>query len=135
MILYKNGLDFPYEGFIQHAIEAHFDMGGFIMEHLPHTDYAGVHTETGERWRIEAKGLTSAVGLDFRTGLGQLIQRMDEPEARYGIAIPNIPAYLKQVNQIKPWVREKFGLFILIVSEDGEVQYVYPNQPIYMEEC
>lgn len=28
----------------------------------------------GRRWLIEAKGQTSGVGLDFRTGLGQLVQ-------------------------------------------------------------
>jgi len=109
-------MDFPHEGFIQNTLESYFDKKGFIVESIPYTDYAGIHMETGEKWRIEAKGFTSNVGLDFRTGLGQLIQRMDDPNANYGIAIPNIPSYIRQVEQIRPWVRKKFELHVLVVS-------------------
>ena len=127
-------MDFPHEGFIQNTLESYFDKKGFIVESIPYTDYAGIHMETGEKWRIEAKGFTSNVGLDFRTGLGQLIQRMDDPNANYGIAIPNIPSYIRQVEQIRPWVRKKFELHVLVVSEEGDVQHLLPENPLTMEE-
>lgn len=131
--MYKNGMDFPNEGFVQNTIESYFDKKGFIKESIPYTDYAGVHMETREKWRVEAKGLTGNVGLDFRTGLGQLIQRMDDPNANYGIAIPNIPSYLRQVEQIKPWVREKIQLHILVINEDGGVYHILPEKTLIRE--
>ena len=131
--MYKNGMEFPNEGFVQNTIESYFDKKGFIKESISYTDYAGVHMETQERWRVEAKGLTSNVGLDFRTGLGQLIQRMDDPNANYGIAIPDIPSYLRQVEQIKPWVREKFQLHILFINENGGVHHLLPENALISE--
>jgi hypothetical protein len=133
-LMYKIGMDFPYEVFVQHALETYFDIKGYIKQPIPYTDYAGVHTETGELWRIEAKGLTGNVGLDFRTGLGQLIQRMDDPNAHYGMAIPNFPSYLNQVRQIQPWVREKFQLHIWVVYKDGSVHCFAPDNPITLSD-
>lgn len=126
-------MEFPNEGFVQNTIESYFDKKVFIKESISYIDYAGVHMETREKWRVEAKGLTGNVGLDFRTGLGQLILRMDDPNANYGIAIPNIPSYLRQIEQIKPWVREKFQLHILLINENGVVDHLKPNNPLIRE--
>lgn len=69
---------FPNETFVQKALEAHFQSRGFVAVSKGYTDLVVDHPESGERWVIEAKGETEAVGLDFRTGLGQLVQGMDE---------------------------------------------------------
>jgi hypothetical protein len=49
-------------------------------------------TQDGERWVIEAKG-QAARGLQqvnyFLGALGELVQRMDRDEARYGLALPS----------------------------------------------
>ena len=80
---HRLGYEFPREGFIQAALEQHFaacerfDAGW--------ADLACVD-ESGVRWVVEAKGETSDTGLDFRTGLGQLLQGMSDPQARYALA-------------------------------------------------
>jgi hypothetical protein len=121
------GIEFPYEGFVQHAIEAHFRSEGFDIASVPHVDLSCSHAQTGEVWHIEAKGKTSQVGLDFRTCLGQLVQRMSRPEVRHGIAIPDIEAYRAQTAKVSVWVVEQLGLHWLFVSADGSVEVVRPS--------
>ena len=51
------------------------------------------HAVTDESLHIEAKGKTTQIGLDFRAGLGQMVQRMDSVNCNYGFAIPDIPEF------------------------------------------
>jgi hypothetical protein len=74
-------MEFPNEGFVQRAIETFFEGQGYCRKVAKDTDL--VCERAGERWAIEAKGVTASVGLDFRTGLGQLVQRMDDAGTKY----------------------------------------------------
>jgi hypothetical protein len=78
-------------------------------------------------WIIEAKGKTSAIGLDFRTGLGQIITRMDESQIKYAIAIPEIPQFVKLSSEISSWVRNALNLHWIFVAEDGSVRIHPPS--------
>lgn len=127
---YRLGTEFPYEGFVQTAIEAHFVQRGFTLETNTHADLLCAHSETGERWLIEAKGVTSAIGLDFRIGLGQLVQRMTDAPAKYGIAVPDVERFLNQCRLVGTWVRERLGLHWLVVSQDGSVRTVSPGDSL-----
>lgn len=127
---YKRGSAFLNEAFVQAAIEKHFCSSGYERVIATHSDYACQHPSTGDRWVIEAKGATSAIGLDFRTGLGQLVQRASEPTVRYVLAVPNIPKVLSQCSQVSTWVRESLGIHWLIVSEDGSIRTVSPKEQL-----
>ena len=122
MTSYKLGTEFPHEGFVQRAIDTHFQSLGFVMGSKGHVDLVCDHPTTRERWIIEAKGETSDVGLDFRTGLGQLIQAMDEGEAMYGIAIPDTPKFRYQLAKVSTRVREVLGLHWVVVAASGTVR-------------
>jgi hypothetical protein len=74
------GYDYPYEGFVQNSIEKYFTDKGFQNQTIHPIDFIGFNPLTRETWIVEAKGKTSDIGLDFRTGIGQLIQRMDSEE-------------------------------------------------------
>lgn len=124
--VYKRGLNFPHEGFVQSSIEAHFLAAGFRLESGCRADLVCSHPETGESWQVEAKGVTTQIGLDFRTGLGQLLQAMQLPAIRHGIAIPDTPAFRAQVARISPWVVAALGIHWLFVSQDGSVEVVCP---------
>lgn len=113
MSSFKRGTSFPNEGFVQESHAA--------------TDYIGTHPQTKERWAIEAKGQTTAIGLDFRTGLGQLVQRMDSKDTNYGIAFPDIPQFQNQVAQLAPWVCEALGIHWLAVSSSGDIVITNPS--------
>ena len=54
---FKLGTQFPAEGFVQRAIEAHFLKRGYARDDAGHADLVCTHPETGEKWRVEAKGL------------------------------------------------------------------------------
>lgn len=125
---YKRGSAFPNEAFVQAAIEKYFCSSGYERVVAAHSDYACHHPSTGDRWIIEAKGATSAIGLDFRTGLGQLVQRASEPTVRYALAVPNIPKFLAQCSQVSAWVRESLSIHWLIISADGSIRVVSPKE-------
>lgn len=124
---YKRGDDFPHEGFVQGAIERHFQDAGYVLDTSTHVDLLCAHPVTGDAWHIEAKGATTAIGLDFRTCLGQLLQRMSQQHVRYGVALPNLPQYRRQTDQVSGWVVDRLGLNWLFVAEDGAVEIVRPS--------
>lgn len=117
---FKRGTKFPNEGFVQSAIEKFFEAQGFTRLEVKHVDLVCVNT-SNEKWVIEAKGDSSSVGVDFNTGLGQILKRMDEPNCKYAMAVPNIPKYINQLNKVPMRVRKLLGLNWIIVSEDGTV--------------
>ncbi|EGD49553.1 hypothetical protein Cpap_3989 [Ruminiclostridium papyrosolvens DSM 2782] len=123
---FKRGYDFPNEGFIQKAIEEYFKNHGYSILNEKYTDLVCVHPETGVKWSIEAKGETKAIGLDFRTCLGQLLQRMSTEEVCYGVAVPDMPAYRQQTDQVQAWARKALNLYWLFVSADGSIEVVAP---------
>ncbi len=127
---YARGVEFPNEGFVQAAVEEHFRARG--CEFLPSgdADLACRDPSTRVIWIVEAKGLTSAVGLDFRTGLGQLIQRMSEPGRRYAVAVPNLPSFITQCRQVPDWVRVALGIHWLIVHSDQSVREYGPDESL-----
>lgn len=130
MRTFKLGTEFPHEGFVQSAIEVHFSSLGFALDTNTLVDLSCAHSLTGERWVIEAKGVTSDVGLDFRTGLGQLVQRMSDASTKYGIAIPEEQRFLKQCGSVSTWVRQQLGLYWIVVSRDGTVRMIAPTEQL-----
>ena len=130
MTCIQRGADFPHEGFVQRAIESHFSRLGFVLECDTLADLVCVHRHTAERWLIEAKGVTANLGLDFGTGLAQLIQRMTDPSTKYALAIPCDERFLAQCQLVSAHVREAIGLHWLIVTPDGSVVTIPPDQTI-----
>jgi hypothetical protein len=121
---HRLGSAFPHEGFVRAALERNFEScepvdAGFA-------DLAFID-ESGERWVIEAKGETSDTGLDFRTGLGQLLQGMSEPKTRYALAMPDTPRFERQRARVPGWVRVVLGLHWILVDEDGELVVLPPR--------
>jgi hypothetical protein len=123
---YKRGGEFPHEQFVQDAFDRHFEAAGYMLDLSTHVDLLGTHPVTGDAWHIEAKGKTSAIGLDFRTCLGQLLQRISLPHIKHGIALPDMPQYRTQTAQLSDWVVGRVGVFWLFVSTTGAVEIVPP---------
>lgn len=123
---YRLGTDFPGEGFVQAAIEEHFRKLGFALDATGDIDLLCCRSGTDECWHIEVKGKTSAIGLDFRTCLGQLVQRITGPGVRYGMALPDIPQYREQTKKTSPWAIQVLGITWLLVQADGSVHMIQP---------
>jgi formylglycine-generating enzyme required for sulfatase activity len=126
---HKNN-EFPNEAFVQQTLEAYFTAEDFQIEQGSYSDLVCRNGERGQRWIIEAKGQTTAVGLDFRTGLGQLLQAMQDPGAFYGMAVPNTSAYIKQCRKVSDWVRQILRLHWLLIDQDGTVRIIPPDQTL-----
>ncbi|NCB26391.1 MAG: hypothetical protein EOM62_13090 [Bacteroidia bacterium] len=128
MAEFQRGLNFPHEGFVQGVIEKYFNEQGYRQIKEGHSDLVCVREET--KWVVEAKGVTTDIGLDFRTGLGQLVQRMVEPETNYAIAVPQTPQFIKQCSQIPKWVRVSLNIHFLLIDEQGNVQTISPHEDL-----
>ena len=100
---------------------------GFEAIEGGYTDLACRHPATGERWIVEAKGETTAVGLDFRTGLGQIVQQFFDPDVRYGIAVPETEKFVRQCAKLSRDARGRLNLHVLLVRPSGEVTIIPPS--------
>jgi hypothetical protein len=117
---------FPYEAFIKEAIKRYFEMNGFQVADTGQVDLIAENMSTSEKWVIEAKGMTSAIGLDFNTCLGQLLKSINSDEIHYAIAIPKIEKYKKQCEKISDYVRKKINLNIILVDEKSNIEIIAP---------
>lgn len=124
---YLRGYGFPHEGFVQQALEQYFASLGFAAYVEGDADFACTHSDTGERWLIEAKGVTSSIGVDFNTGLGQILKRMTNESTNYGIAVPDTPQFVYQCRLIHSWVRKALHLHWLLIAADGSVRQINPE--------
>lgn len=126
MSKYQRGVEFPHEGFVQSAIETYFTSKKYVILEEDYSDLVCINEQDNDKWVIEAKGKTSAIGLDFRTGLGQLIQRMDQQETNYALAIPEIKQFIKQASIIPKWVRKSLNIHLIFVDGKGNIKIISP---------
>ena len=112
------------------AVRSHFGQRGFFCTPGDPEDLICMSEDRTEKWVIEAKGITSCIGTDFQTALGQLLMGMKEPSWRYAIAVPHAKKYIFQCRKVPAWVREKLGIHILFVRPDGHVESVGPGDQI-----
>ena len=79
----------------------------------------------GERWLIEVKGCGSRHAMRvnyFLAVLGESLQRMDDPNARYSIALPDMAQYHGLWERLPQLAKERTGLSLLFVGADGQVR-------------
>ncbi|MCR9130422.1 MAG: MarR family transcriptional regulator [Alphaproteobacteria bacterium] len=80
-----------------------------------------------ERWLIEAKGCGSRQAMRvnyFIAMLGELLQRMDDPDARYSIALPDMKQFRGLWDRLPELAKQRVQVTALFVGPDGKV---YPN--------
>ena len=130
MSTYWRGPDYPNEKFVQQALEHHYANLGYIFIKESNADLVCIDKQGQDKWVIEAKGKTSSIGLDFRTGLGQLLQGMRETGINYAIAVPEIHQFTTQARKLAPWLRKLLNLHIIFVNEDGQLRFVSPGADI-----
>ncbi len=79
-----------------------------------------------ERWIIEVKGRGSRpeMRVNYFLGiLGEALQRMDDPTARYSIALPDLPQF-RRLEWLPIVAKSRIRVSALFVSEDGTVTAV-----------
>lgn len=71
-----------------------------------------------ERLVLEAKGEGSRPSMRvnyFLGALGELLQRMDDPDARYGLALPAHRQFVALMLGLPEWVRARLDLYFFLV--------------------
>jgi hypothetical protein len=78
----------------------------------------------GRRYVVEAKAETGTSGaqqVNYFVGmLGELLQRMDDDSASYGIALPENPQYRGLVDRLPRLARDRIGLNIFWVARRSD---------------
>lgn len=126
--MYVRGDEFPNEGFVQKAIEMHFRNKGYELEIDKFADLVCIHPTAKKKWIIEAKGQSQSIGIDFRTGLGQILQKMKEEDVFYAVAVPYSASFIRQCDNVPEWVRKSLRLYWLLIFEDGIVKEIAPEE-------
>lgn len=81
-------------------------------------------TREGERWIIEAKGGGSLQPMRvnyFIAILGELLQRMNDPQAGYSIALPDMPQFRGLWQRLPDLAKQRTRLSALFVATDGTI--------------
>jgi hypothetical protein len=80
-----------------------------------------------ERWIIEVKGIGSRSEMRvnyFISMLGETLQRMDDPDAKYSIAMPDVAQFRGLWIRLPSVAKSRTTITALFVSEDGSVHEV-----------
>lgn len=78
---------------------------------------------SSKRWIIEAKGSGSLNPMRvnyFLAVLGETLQRMDNPETKYSIALPDLPQFRGLWSRLPRLAKERTKISCLLVRENGE---------------
>lgn len=79
----------------------------------------------GKRWLIEVKGLGSrdAMRVNYFLGiLGETLQRMADEEAKYSIALPDVPQFRGLWSRLPELAKSRTTITALFVSPEGVVR-------------
>lgn len=80
-----------------------------------------------QRWIIEAKGCGSLnpMRVNYFLGiLGELLQRMNDTDARYSIALPDITQYRRLWQRLPELAKSRTTISALFVGAGGSVEEV-----------
>jgi len=80
-----------------------------------------------KRWIIEVKGCGSRDAMRvnyFLAILGERLQRMDDTNAKYSIALPDIKQYRNLWSKLPSLAKERTGISILFVIENKGIEEV-----------
>ena len=80
-----------------------------------------------ERWIIEVKGRgsLSAMRVNYFIGiLGETLQRMSDPDARYSIALPDLQQFRRLWDRLPELAKRRTQITAIFVSESGKVSHV-----------
>ncbi len=112
---------------VKEAVHAHLTARGFEVTvawgRVRGIDIDARHPD-GRRYVIEAKAEVGKSGpqqINYFLGmLGELVQRMDDTHASYGIALPDNGQYRGLVGRLPALAKERLRLAVFWVSRDGD---------------
>lgn len=112
---------------VKEAVRAYLAADGFLVEvawgRVPGIDVDASHRD-GRRFVIEAKAEVGTAGAQqhnyFVGMLGELVQRMSDPDAMYAIALPDNRQYRGLVERLPAIAKQRLGLSVFWVDRGIE---------------
>ena len=86
-----------------------------------------VAKKRNKEWRIEVKGCGSLNPMRvnyFLAILGEILQRMDEEDIKYSIALPDMKQYRDLWENLPALAKKRTGISMLFVRRNGQVEEV-----------
>ncbi|MBO5287354.1 MAG: MarR family transcriptional regulator [Clostridia bacterium] len=83
-------------------------------------------TKENRRWIIEIKGPGSRQPMRvnyFLSILGESLQRMDDADARYSIAFPDLKQYRQLWNKLPILAKQRTTIDLILVDSDGNIYF------------
>jgi hypothetical protein len=83
-------------------------------------------TKDTRKWIIEVKGCGSRNPMRvnyFLAILGETLQRMDDADAKYSIALPDMQQYRNLWSRLPVLAKERTDISAIFVSENGEIVF------------
>lgn len=83
-----------------------------------------IATRADQRWLIECKGSGSLAPMQnnyFVGVLGEIIQRMNDPQAKHSVAFPNLRKFRRLWAELPKHAKSTLQVTALFVSRDGSV--------------
>ncbi|HEY59705.1 MAG TPA: MarR family transcriptional regulator [Anaerolineae bacterium] len=80
-----------------------------------------------ELWVIEVKGEGSRTQMNanfFLSVLGEILQRMNDPNTKYSISLPDIPQFQGLWKRLPYEAKKRLGISVLFINNQGEVREV-----------
>lgn len=111
---------------VKHALKEWLEANGWTVE-IAWGKQRGVDVTANrgiDRWLIEAKGCGSRSEMRknyFIAMLGELLERMSDPDARYSIALPDMPRYRGLWERLPALAKSRTTITALFVDSDGSV--------------
>jgi hypothetical protein len=81
----------------------------------------------GKKWIVEVKGIGSRpeMRVNYFIGiLGETLQRMDDPAAKYSISLPDVPQFRRLWDRLPRLAKQRTQITALFISANGEVTEV-----------
>jgi hypothetical protein len=86
--------------------------------------------QSGRRWVIKAKGrgsLDPTQVNDFLGVLGELLQQMRDPQAKYSVALPDLWRFRRLWDRLPKMAKRRTGFSALFVDDVGRVRELASN--------
>lgn len=111
---------------VKSAVKDHLEAEGFTVQ-VAWGRERGVDLDArhhdGRRWLIEAKGEVAAGPQQvnyFLSALAELIQRMEDPDATYALALPDNHQYRGLVERLPDLAKQRLGLRVFWTARSAE---------------
>ena len=122
----SNGQSVLQEEEIKKVLEDYLNRNGWKTEiawgHNRGSDIVAV--KGTDKWIIEVKGPGSRSAMQnnyFVSILGEILQRMEDCQTEYSIALPDISKYRRLWNEFPQLAKKRTKINLILVSSNGEI--------------